>query len=300
MILAHKLPARLVLPLCLWPLIVILMASPAFGATRKVLTPQVPTPVSHLTPVANLRPSLRLNLAISLPTRDQPSLATFLQQLYDPASPNYHHYLTPDQFVSRFGPTERDYAAIIAFAKTNGLSITRRHPNRLLLDVNASVQEIEKAFHIRMQVYEHPNEPRTFYSPDVQPSLDLDVPIISIAGLDNYTLPRPMHRQVSPTPNVGSAPGGGYMGNDFRNAYAPSVPLTGAGQTVALVQFDGFYETDINAYTALAGLPNVPLQTVLLDGYDGVPSVPQGNLEVSLGHRNGHFHGPRPFENSGL
>ena len=38
--------------------------------------------------------------------------------------PNYHHYLTPEQFTERFGPTEQDYQAVIAFAKANGLTVT--------------------------------------------------------------------------------------------------------------------------------------------------------------------------------
>ena len=46
--------------------------------------------------------------------------------------------------------------------------------------------------------------------------------------------------------------------------------LTGTGQTVGLVEFDsGYYQSDITAYENLAGLPNVPVSAVLLDGYNG-------------------------------
>ena len=40
---------------------------------------------------------------------------------------------------------------------------------------------------------------------------------------------------------------------------------------VGLVEFDGYYATDIAEYRSLANLPNVPLQNVLLDGFNGVP-----------------------------
>ena len=64
-----------------------------------------------------------------------------------------------------------------------------------MLDVSGSVADIEKAFHIKMHVYQHPVEARTFFAPDVEPSLDLDTPVLAISGLDNYVRPRPqMHR----------------------------------------------------------------------------------------------------------
>ena len=62
------------------------------------------------------------------------------------------------------------------------------------------------------------------------------------------------------------------MGNDFRAAYAPGVTLDGTGQKVGLLEFDGYYASDITAYEQLAGLPNIPLQNVLLKNFSGTPS----------------------------
>ena len=220
--------------------------------------------------------------------RNQAALTNLLHQIYDPASPHYHQYLTPEQFTERFGPTAEDYAAVVAFAKANGLTVRATHPNRILLDVNGTVADIEKALRVNLRVYQHPKEARAFYAPDAEPSLDRAVPVLHISGLDNYVVPRPMNFKVKPlaatakaTLNTGSSPGGGYMGNDFRAAYVPGVTLTGAGQTVGFLQFDsGFYQSDITAYENLNGLPNVPVTAVLLDGYDGGPGY--GNDEVSL------------------
>src|SRR5208282_3058253 len=97
----------------------------------------------------------------------------------------------PEQFADQFGPTEQDYQALIAFTKANGLTVTATHPNRIVLDVRGSVTDIEKAFHVTMRVYQHPKEARTFYTPDVEPSLDLAVPILRISGLDNFDPPHP-------------------------------------------------------------------------------------------------------------
>jgi len=72
------------------------------------------------------------------------------------------------------------------------------------------------------------------------------------------------------------------MGGDFRAAYLPGVALTGAGQVVGLLQFDGYTPSDITYYESRAGLPNVPLTNVLLDGFSGNPTGSGGEVEVSL------------------
>src|SRR3954469_14641574 len=82
-------------------------SSPA--AERKVLKGHVPFPVAKLQPIASLPPATNLSLAIGLPLRNSQGLSNFLADVYNPASPNYHHYLTPDEFTEKFGPTKRDY-----------------------------------------------------------------------------------------------------------------------------------------------------------------------------------------------
>ncbi len=84
----------------------------------------------HLQPLRPLPATNRLNLAIGLPLRNQARLTRLLAEIYDPASTNYHHYLTPEQFAAQFGPTEQDYQSLINFAKTNGLTVTATYPNR--------------------------------------------------------------------------------------------------------------------------------------------------------------------------
>ncbi|HEV2437947.1 MAG TPA: protease pro-enzyme activation domain-containing protein, partial [Verrucomicrobiae bacterium] len=128
----------------------VLSTSLVQAAGLKTLPAQVPETIARLNlqPVGNLAGSKQFHLAIGLPLHNQEMLTNLLQQLYDPASPNYHHFLTPLQFTEMFGPSEQDYQNVIAFAKTNGLTVTGTHGSRRVLDVSGDVTHIEKAFHV--------------------------------------------------------------------------------------------------------------------------------------------------------
>src|SRR3974390_2505007 len=171
-------------------LVLVAMQLPA--AERQSLHGHVPPSISQLAPMGRLPASNSLVLAIGLPLRNTNELAALLKAIYDPASTQFRHYLTPEQFTDRFGPTEHDYQALIAFANANGLKVTGTHPNRMVVDVAANVSDIETAFHVNLRTYQHPKEARTFYAPDAEPSLALTVPVLHISGLDSFVLPRPM------------------------------------------------------------------------------------------------------------
>jgi subtilase family serine protease len=244
---------------------------------------QQPLPVLHnhvrpavakgqAVPVALLPPTQHLSLAIMLPLRNQADLTSLLGRLYDPSSPDYRQFLTVAQFTDRFSPTEQDYQAVVNFAEANGLTVTNRPTNRLLVDVNGSVAQIEKAFHVRMTVYQHPTENRTFYSPDREPSLDLTVPVSHIAGLNNFSIPRPLLKRPSADQeihsNVGSGPGGSYLASDMRAAYYGGTALTGSGQSVGLLEFDGYNLSDVTG--SFDGHQySVAINNVLVDGASG-------------------------------
>jgi len=261
--------------------------APAAPVGGQQLHGHVPAAVARLQPVDRPPVAQRLHLAIGLPARNPAGLKSLIDDLYNPASPNFRHYLTPAQFTEQFGPTEPDYQAVVDFAQANGLKVTATHPNRLVLDVDGAIPDIEKAFNVTLRNYQHPREGRKFYAPDAEPSLNLATPVLHISGLDNYSLPHPNYKikpldaAASAAPKAGSAPNGSsYGGGDFRAAYVPGTALTGAGQSVALLQFDGYYASDIAAYKAQFGLPNVPLVNVAVSG--GVSTPGTGNPEVCL------------------
>jgi uncharacterized repeat protein (TIGR01451 family) len=265
--------------------LVVVFSSAAADSGMRTLHGHVPAIVSQLQPLGQLSVGANLNLAIGLPLRNQDTLTNLLAQIYDPASTNYHKYLTPAQFTEQFGPTAQDYQTVSNFARQNGLTVIGTHPNRVLLDVAGTVTNIQRAFHVTLRTYHDSVRARSFFAPDAEPTVATTLPILSVGGLDNYYLRQP-NLVAEPSggrvPSIGSGPGGSYQGSDFHKAYVPGTALTGAGQNVGLLQFDGFYPSDIAAYASQIGLTNVPnLVVVPVDG--GVPEpTPIGNPEVSL------------------
>jgi len=252
------------------------------------LSGHVPDVVAQLTPLASLPGSNQLSLAIGLPLRDPAGLTALVNQIYDPHSTNYHHFLSTSELTDRFGPTKAAYQAVVNFVSAQGLRVTGQSDNRMVLDVQASVTTIQQAFHTTLRTYQHPTENRRFFAPDMEPSVPVNVPVSDMWGLSDYGRPRPLvHLATRPAATAlnGSGSGANYQGRDFRTAYVPGTSLVGSGQIAAVAEFDSFYPGAITSYESMIGYTNVPLQTVLLDGVSGLPGysgVNNADVEVAL------------------
>jgi len=224
-----------------------------------------------------------MHLVLILPVRNLESLHRFLSEINDPLSSNYHHYLSVDQFTQRFGPTQKDYDTVIDFARANGFTVVGTSRNRLNIDITGLVSDVESAFHVSMNVYQHPTGNRKFYAADREPSVDLPFPLWHITGLDNYSIPRPMlarrdqDPEAQPPANTGSCPGQSFCGSDMRAAYYEGSSLTGTGQSVGLLEFAGTDLQDLNTYYANAHQTlSVPITLLSVDGTKTTCLVSQG------------------------
>ena len=255
---------------------ILLFSGTGLAEPHATLTSHVPQAVAsgQAAWVGELPATQRLSLAISLPLRNEADLDNLLEQLYDPQSPNYRQYLSVEEFTERFGPPRRDYDALVGFTEAYGLTVTETPANRLVVDVEAPVENIEKAFNVTMGVYQHPTENRTFYAPDREPTLDLEIPVLHISGLDNFSLPHPKNIEATRDgsapkvrKNTGSGPNGQFIGSDLRAAYYGSGPLTGTGQSVGLFELGGYEMSDVQLYFQTVNQPlKVPIVNVLLNG----------------------------------
>src|SRR5271155_983385 len=221
--------------------------------------------------LGKLPASPSMGLVITLPLRNQAELDEFLKNVSDPSSAYFHHFLTVEEFTSLFGPTKEDYATVIRFAEANGLTVVDTSRNRMIVQVSGKAGDIEKALHITLGVYQHPTENRTFFAPDREPTPNVSVQLWHIAGLDNYSIPHPagLHKRVGPQPlaTTGSGPSASFLGSDMRAAYYGGTALTGAGQSLGLLEFEGTDLADLTTYfTNAHQTNNVPITLKSTDG----------------------------------
>src|SRR5579885_3055253 len=165
-----------------------------------------------------------LRMGIGLALRNQERLSSLLQRLYDPSSPDYHRYLTPNQFASEFGPTYDQQEAVIHYLKQQGFSVTQTYTG--LIDFSGPQPLAERVFHVTINDYRDPDG-RVFYANASPPTLPayLASYVVSLTGLDNatqyYHPPiRPKHIAAS-NPRASNCPGPGTSGGT-QVAYIPS------------------------------------------------------------------------------
>jgi kumamolisin len=215
-----------------------------------------------------------VDLVITLPLRNEDQLDQFLNDLYDPASPSYRQFLTVEQFTEMFGPTQQEYDAALNFARENGLTVVGTSPNRLNVQVSGPVANVEAAFHVNLGAYRHPTENRAFFAPDREPTTSLTFSLWHISGLDNYSIPHPAgldkrrdNAGSSSNATTGSGPSASFLGSDMRAAYYGGTALTGAGQSVGLLEFYGTDLADLTTYFTNANQTNnVPVTLLSTDG----------------------------------
>jgi kumamolisin len=254
----------------------LLFAATSFGQTQPTLTEHIRPAVAHgqVRPIGVLPTSQTMRLVLVLPLRNQAQLDNLLADLYNPNSPSYHQFLTVEQFTAQFGPTEDDYNAAVTFAEEHGLKVVATSPNRVNLDVEGSVDAINRAFHVTMRTYQHPTENRTFFSADREPSVELPYQLWHIAGLDNYSIPRPAGLSKRPAGSdsksnatTGSGPSASFLGSDMRAAYYGNGSLTGSGQYLGLLEYYGTDLADLTTYFTNAHETNsVPVTLLSTDG----------------------------------
>ena len=231
--------------------------------------------------VGRLPASQTLQLDIVLSVRDQAGLDAFVAAVNDPYSPSYRQFLTVPEFTQRFGPTQQDYDAVLAFAKASGLAVVGGTRDGLDVQVKGSVAAVQSAFHVNMLTFRHPTEGRTFYAPDREPTTSLPFSLWHVSGLDNYSIPHPMYlkksdyakahgipeEQVVTHATTGSGPSASFLGSDMRAAYYGGTALTGAGQNLGLFEYLGTDLADLTTYFKNVGQTNnVPITLLSTDG----------------------------------
>src|SRR5271169_1801993 len=253
------------------------------GRAQTLMTRQVrPVTVNGEAKVLGHLPATQvLQLDVVLPLRDQAGLDAFLAELYNPASSNYRNYITPSEFSERFGPTQRDYDAVVQYVQSHGLAVVGGSRDGMEVQVKGQVSAIESAFRVEMLIYQHPSEDREFFAPDREPTTGLSFPLWHISGLDNYSIPHPLYVKRSEyaqahglnpddlinDATTGSGPSSSFLGSDMHAAYYGGTALTGSGQNLGLLEYYGTDLADLTTYYKnVKQTNNVPITLLSTDG----------------------------------
>jgi len=130
-------------------------------------------------------PTQKLRLALALQPPHMAEEEEFLAELETKGSPNFHKFLTPEEWNARFAPAAEDEQKVVDWATSQGLTVTNRFANRLLVDAEAPVAVIEKVFGVAINNYQVGNE--VDFSNDRDPVLpsDLGGIVYSVVGLNS-------------------------------------------------------------------------------------------------------------------
>ncbi len=159
-------------------------AMPAISERVALFTPQE-VREGRASMVSHYNPDQKLRLVLNLQPPHQAEEDQFIKELVTKGSPGFHKFLTQDEWNARFAPSVEDEQAVVDWAQSVGLTVTKRYPNRLLVSVEGTASTIEKAFGVTMNNYQVGDE--VDYSNDRDPVIPANLSGIlsAVAGLNN-------------------------------------------------------------------------------------------------------------------
>ena len=228
-------------------------------------------------------PSATLNFTVSLVLPGQADLNRFLEDLHDPQSPEYRHFLKADAFGQRFGLALPEIDDVVAWLGANGISVDFRPAQRTSLGVRGSVADVNKLFGVTLVDWKM-SDGRVYHRPDSDAKLPADMAtrVAHVVGLDTQPLVRPA---FVPSPILAAGVlHGGLTPADVARAYEieplHQAGFNGEGETVAIMSLSPFNQDDVAEFDRLMGITGPAVQNVALPGSD---SEPNGNVgEVML------------------
>jgi len=221
-------------------------------------------------------PLERMLLVLKRSPEQETALATLLDQQQDKSSPNFHRWLTPDEFGSAFGPSDADVQIVTGWLQTHGFQVARVARGRTVIEFSGTHVQLQQAFHTSIHKFAVNGEEHWANASDPQIPAALEPVVAGVHTLHNF-LKTPnlvWSNRFKITQGSGSRPeitgtgGQHFLGpGDFAKIYNIPPTLTGVGATIGVVGRSNVNLQDINDFRAQFGVPtNIP--TVVLNGGD--------------------------------
>jgi subtilase family serine protease len=238
----------------------------------------------------------QVNVAVVLNYHNEAKLDQLIEAQGTPGSGSFHHFLTPQQFASRFGPTEADYQATMSQLRDAGFTITHTFTNRTTVDASAPAPVAERLFSTEIDNVRRPDGLMAYrnVTPETIPA-SLARTVYAVVGLDSATSMRPQYvfapghhvvpsvrrRRATSPPLFG--PDNGYGPQIFRMAYKFPKKLTGQNQGTAFIGNADFLDSDVSGYLAYFDVTRTGPPTTRVD-VDGGPGsgLNEDSVEATL------------------
>jgi uncharacterized protein (TIGR03437 family) len=236
-------------------------------------------------------PSLKLpyvTLTLAQSESQQAELDKLLSEQQTPGSPNYHHWLTPDEYAQRFGAGKDDLNKIAQWLRSQGLAVASIARGRNWIAVSGSAAQIEAAF--QTEIHEYVSDGETHFANATEPSVPVafgDV-VSAIRGLNDFR-PKPQLRERpnqessnSLKPAFTSSKGNHFLApNDLATIYniAPlyAAGFNGAGQALVIAGQTQINLSDIQQFRATYNLPAIDPQIMLVPNAKD-PGIRSGDM----------------------
>lgn len=208
------------------------------------------------------------------------ALEALLEEQQNPASPNYHRWLTPEQFADRFGVSSADIAQITSWLESEGLTVKAVARGRNWIAAGGSAAQFEAALHTEMHRYSINGE--MHFANSTEPSIPaaLKGVVRAIRGLNDFRA-RPAHHAMKP--QYTSASGNHYLSpNDVATIYnfnpLLSAGLDGSGQTIVVAGQTQIQMANIDKFRTRFNLSQSEPQVTLVPGSSD-PGIVQGDAD---------------------
>jgi uncharacterized protein (TIGR03437 family) len=274
-------------------LLFIAISAPA--AEDRVRTPVDPARLTQLkgqrNPAAHAEsdrgpvdPALPISYA-TLYLRPASGLESFLADQQSPSSPNFHKWLSPEQFGDRFRLSANDIDKLTAWLRAAGFTVHDVARGRHWITFSGTAAQAASAFHTEIHRFVVNGESHFANTTDLSLPAAFDPVVLGVGGLTDFHL-QPLYRKLN-KPAYTNGAGQHYLAPDDLATIYDLTPLynagiDGTGQKIAILGESDVNLADIAAYRARFNLPpNVP-QVVLFGADPGVVSGPQSEANLDL------------------
>ena len=198
-------------------------------------------------------------LQLRRPAQSELALQQFLNDLQNPQSPVFHHWLTAQQFGEQFGLAQQDIDTVTNWLESYGFRVNVVYPSRLLIDFSGTAGEVEQAFHTSIHRLDVKGASHIANMHDPQIPAALAPAVLGIASLHDF-LPHPMVKVRGQYTFSGSlsnvyAVVPGDLAKIYNFTPVFSSGNTGQGQTIVAVEDTDLYsQTDWSTFRSTFGL----------------------------------------------